>query len=366
MEDSKRLRKELKDIRKNIDNIDNSIISLLNERGKAATRAGKIKNILGLKVSQPEREREIIERIKNLTTTLKPSSMVAIWKEIMSACKVIQGSILKVGFLGPVGTFSHQAAHQFFPKAGTDFIDCYSIAEIFESIEKDNINFGVVPIENSLYGTVRETLDLLIEKDLIIYGEFELRVVHNLIGLKNSNLNEIKSIYSHPQAFAQTKIWIKSILPSVKLINAQSTAEAVLKIIELKDITIAAIGTDFACNMYDLKVLASKIEDDPQNITRFLLISKKENSSKKEKMKTSIVYVTKHVPGALYRVLKCFSDENVNLLKIESRPRRKGKWEYIFLMDFEGDKDSEKIRRAIKIMNENVIWFKILGTYPIP
>ncbi len=357
--------KKIKDYREIINDIDQKILDLLGKRGEIAIKIGEIKKILKWEAYQPHREKEIIDRIKEKSKVLIPASVEAIWKEIMGACKVIQGSIFKVGYLGPQGTFTHQAALEFFSKAGTEHIDCKNIIEIFESIEKDIIEFGVIPIENSLQGTVRETLDLLIEKNLIIYGEVELRIVQNLISLNESNIPDIKNIYSHPQAFGQTRTWIKVNLPSATLINTNSTAEAVQKIKELNDKSNAAIGTEFSSKIYDLRILSSNIEDDPSNLTRFLIISKKENELRKGRVRTSLVYVTKHVPGALYRVLKNFSDANINLTKIESRPRRKGRWEYIFLMDFEGDRDDPKIRKVLNKMNQDVIWYKILGSYPI-
>ncbi len=282
----------------------------------------------------------------------------------MGACKIIEGSIVKVGYLGPKGTFTHQAALEFFPKAGTNFIECKNNSKIFESIEKDITEFGVIPIENSLQGTVRDTLDLLIEKNLIIYGEVELRIIQNLISLKDSKLSNIKNIFSHPQAFAQSKNWLKKNIPTAKLINTNSTAEAIQKVKELNDKSNAAIGTEFACDLYDLLVYNSKIEDNSSNFTRFLIISKTGNKIKEGKIKTSLVYVTKHIPGALYQVLKIFAEANINLLKIESRPRRIGRWEYIFLMDFEGDKEDPKIIKVLEKMESSVIWFKILGSFP--
>lgn len=365
MNDNEKNDKELDGFRNDISQIDNEILELLNKRGDIAQKIGEIKKLLKLEVYQPHREKEIIARIKEQSSLLKPTNLEAIWKEIIGACKDIQGSIVKVGFLGPIGTFTHQAALDFFPNAGTEFIACKNILEIFENIEKDILEFGVIPIENSLQGTVRDTLDLLIEKDLIIYGEIELRIIQNLISMKDSDLSNIKNIYSHPQAFAQTRTWIKTNLPNVNLINTNSTAEAVHDIKELSDNSNAAIGTEFSSKIYDLKIINSKIEDNPSNYTRFLIISKEENKIKKGKIRTSIVYVTKHVPGALFHVLKLFADADINLLKIESRPRRKGRWEYIFLMDFEGDaKNDHKIQEVLEEMDQSVIWYKILGSYP--
>jgi len=365
MNNQNNLKKELRKLREEIDKIDDTIVELLNNRGKIVAMIGDLKDSLNMKVFQPHREKEIIERLKNKSSLFRDSSIEAIWKEIMSASKLLQGSVTKVGYLGPEGTFTHQAALEYFPKAGSEFITASSSLEIFESVEKGIIDFGVIPIENSLQGTVRETLDLLIEKNLFIYGETELRIIQNLISVKNSDLSKIQTIISHPQAFAQTRIWVQTNLPNVNVISVNSTAEAVRRIQELNNESNAAIGTEFSSQIYDLKVLSTNIEDNPLNFTRFLIISKRENDHKEGKIKTSIVFVTKHTPGALYRVLKIFADANINLLKIESRPRRRGRWEYIFLMDFEGNKDEEKVIEIFEKMNESVIWYKILGSYPM-
>ena len=357
--------KKIEELREAINEIDDKIINLLNERGEIVQKIGNLKTILDLNVFQPIREKEIIERIKTKSTLLKPMSIEAIWREILSASKLIQGFINKIGFLGPVSTFTHQAALEYFPKAGTEFISFNTTLDIFENIEKEIIDFGVVPIENSLQGTVRETLDLLIEKNLFIYGEQEIRIVQNLISINDSDLSKIHNIISHPQAFAQARKWLKTYLPNARLIDANSTSEAVLKIRDLNDESYAAIGTEFSSKLNGLKILRSRIEDSSLNYTRFLIISKEENSQKEGKVKTTIVFVTKHVPGALYGVLKVFAESNINLLKIESRPRRMGRWEYIFLMDFEGDKMDQNVLNVLDKMNENVIWYKILGSYPL-
>jgi chorismate mutase/prephenate dehydratase len=364
MSEEEKIISKIEEVRKEIDEIDDNLIDLLNKRGNIAIIIGNLKKELNLEIFQPEREKEVIERLKHKSTIFRKEAIEAIWKEIISASKSIQGTIAKIGYLGPMGTFTHQAALEFFPKAGSQFLAYNSTQEIFESIEKDILEYGVVPIENSLQGTVRETLDMLIEKDLFIYGEIELRIVQNLIGLKDSDISQIKNVFSHPQAFAQTRAWLKANIPNANLIDVNSTAEAVRRTRKLEDKSYAAIGTGFAAEVYDLKVISSKIEDEPSNYTRFLVISKKESPLKNEKMKTTVVFVTKHVPGALYWVLKIFSDAEINLSKIESRPRRKGRWEYIFFMDFEGDKEDSKVKEAFEQMKSNVIWFKVLGTYP--
>ena len=311
MSENEKYKKELEYLREEINKIDEKIIDLLNKRGEIVVKIGNNKNLLDLDVYQPVREKEIIDRVKAKSTILKPGGVEEIWKEIMGACKAIQGSISKVGYLGPQGTFTHQAALEFFPKASTEFIACKSILEIFENIEKDILEFGVIAIENSLQGTVRETLDYLIEKNLIIYGEIELKISQNLISLKEANFDLLKTIFSHPQAFAQTRGWIKTNLPKAELISTSSTSAAVQYIKELNDLTNAAIGTTIASNIYDLKVLNSKIEDIPDNFTRFLVISKKENELKKGKVKTSIVYI-KAAKNGTHHLLSLF----LNLVKI--------------------------------------------------
>ncbi|MFX0017181.1 MAG: prephenate dehydratase [Promethearchaeota archaeon] len=365
MSNNEELKKELELYRKEIDEIDDNIVDLLNKRGNLAIKLGEIKKKLKLDLTQLHREREVIGRIKNKSSVFKKSNMELIWNEIIGASKAIQGKIINVGYLGPMGTFTHQAALELFPKSGSKFIPYNSSLDIFNDIEKDVIVFGVVPIENSLQGTVLETIDILIEKELLIYSEIELRIIQNLIGLKESKVIDIKHIFSHPQAFAQTRLWMKENLPNANLINVSSTAEAVRRVRKLNDKSYGAIGTVFASKVYDLEILKSKIEDEPINYTRFLVLSKKEYPLKTEKTKTSVVFATKHVPGALYNVLKIFSDAKINLSKIESRPSRKIRWEYIFFMDFEGDRDAPYVKEALQLMKTNVIWHKILGSYPM-
>lgn len=360
----KKDQEELEKYRKDIDEIDDSLIDLLNKRGNISLKISFIKKNLNLDIYQPVREKKIIQRIRSKSTIYKPANIESIWNEIFGASKAIQDTIVKVGYLGPRGTFTHQAALEVFPKSGTEFVPFNNPDEIFENVEKKMVGFGVLPIENTLQGTVRETLDLLIEKELVIHDEIELQITQNLISINEAEISDITHIFSHPQAFAQTRSWIKANLPNAILIDVSSTAEATRRVKKLNDKSQAAIGTAFSSEIYDLKILKAKIEDN-SNFTRFLVISENENPIKTQKMKTSIVFVTKHVPGALYWVLKIFSDAEINLLKIESRPRRKGRWEYIFLMDFEGCIGEENVNSALEQMKSNVIWQKILGCYPI-
>ncbi|MBD3198042.1 MAG: prephenate dehydratase [Candidatus Lokiarchaeota archaeon] len=364
MKTEEHLSRELDTLRNRIDSVDKKIIKLIEERCEIVLKIGNIKKNLNLDVYQPHREIKVIDQLSNIADNLDKENIKAIWTEIMSVSKRLQGSIEKIGYLGPEGTFTHQAALEFFPKSSSDLIACRSIIEIFEEIEKNQLDFGVIPIENSLQGTVRETLDLLIEKDIKIYGELELRIHQNLISIPTANLSTINRIYSHPQAFAQARSWIKMNLPHAKLINMNSTADAVKHVANSKSIEEAALGTKHSSELNKLNIISANIEDNPSNYTRFLIISKKENPIQEGKNKTSIVYVTKHKPGALYNVLQLFAEANINLLKIESRPRRKGRWEYIFLMDFQGKYDDINVQEVLDKMEENVIWYKLLGSYP--
>jgi prephenate dehydratase len=224
----------------------------------------------------------------------------------------------------------------------------------------------VIPIENSQAGSVRESIDLLIEQNLKIFGEIEIRVVHNLIGHKGTAPSDIKTIISHPQALSQCSNWILKNHPNVNTEESSSTAKAIKDIAEmkLKPGEYAAIGTEIAAKLNNLDVFYKGIENNTQNYTRFLIISKNENIPT-DRDKTSIVFVTKHVPGALYGVLKLFADAEINLLKIESRPRKNVRFEYVFICDFEGNVRDKKIKKTLEEIQNYTIWLKVLGSYPM-
>ncbi|MCP4760865.1 MAG: chorismate mutase, partial [archaeon] len=199
---------EINKLREKIDDIDDELTSLIEKRAQVAKEIGEIKNKEGIGVVQPEREKKVLENIKLKLTSIPPESVEAVWKEIMSACKVVQGKITRVCYLGPQGTFTEIASKKIFPKAGSKFIAVKNKQEVFSKVEGDYAEFGIVPIENSLEGSVRESLDLLIEKNLKIYGETEIRVVHNLIAAKGTKISDIKMVLSHPQALSQCNTWL--------------------------------------------------------------------------------------------------------------------------------------------------------------
>jgi chorismate mutase / prephenate dehydratase len=355
---------ELNKIREEIDSIDTELIELINKRARLAKNIGDIKKREKIPVLQKNREQIVIDHVKSLATTISPTNAGVIWKELMSACRQVQGENNKVAYLGPEGTFTQQAAFAFFPRSSSQFIPVERKREIFEHVERNLANYGIVPVENSLQGSVSETLDLLIEQNLKIYGEIEIRIVHNLIGHPNTDLSSLKTIYSHPIAFGQVNSWMNKNIPQVEIIETSSTARAVQKVKELNDPSCAAIGANISAELYGLQILAECIENNTANYTRFLIVAKNSPPAT-DNDKTSMVFVTKHTPGALYNILKYFAEDHINLAKIESRPRKVSKdslWEYIFILDF--DEHIDKVQNLIEKIKNEAIWMKILGSYP--
>ena len=355
---------ELAKRRAKIDEIDQKIMDLINERSATAKKIGDFKKKNKIGVLQENREREVLNHVSDLAVNISPNNARLVWKEIMSASRQIQGEQVKVGYLGPKGTFTEQAAFLYFPKGNSEFVPYNQKYEVFSEVEKGHITFGIVPVENSIQGSVNETLDLLIESNVNIYGEIEQRIIHNLIGMEGTDLTKIQKVYSHPVALAQIRTWIKKNIPNAQLIDTTSTAFAIKKVKEMNDSTCVAIGNKHAAEIYGLSILADSIEDETSNYTRFLIISK-EKHPKTDNDKTSMVFVTKHKPGALFNILQYFAEAKVNLAKIESRPRKRSKssiWEYIFILDF--DEHIDNVENVLSKVQDNAIWMKILGSYP--
>ena len=266
---------------------------------------------------------------------------------------------LKVSFLGPEATFTHQAAKVYFGSF-VDFIPVKSISDVFYDVESEKSDFGVAPVENSVEGAVSHTLDLFISSDVNIYSEILLPIKLNL--LSNSSLNSINAVCSRSIVFGQCRNWLRNNLPNAKLIETTSTAEAVRMVKNKKH--WAAIGSSLCSEIYGVKVVAESIQDESTNTTRFLVISKKKNK-KGAKNKTSIVYLIKDKPGALFDSLKPFKEYGVNLVKIESRPSKLKAWEYYFFVDMEGYVEDKKVKNALSDLKEQTVFMKILGSYPI-
>lgn len=349
----------LKTLRQKIDRIDDKILRLLNERAKIVLEIGKIKRLEKANFYSPEREKEIIERLTSSNKGPFPNdALKIIFREILSASLSLEEP-LKVACLGPLATFTHLAAMRYFGSSA-NFLPVDSIKNVFDSVYSGQADYGVVPIENSNEGVVSYTLDMFMDYDLKISGEVMLKVTHNLLS-KSGERSRIKKIYSHPQATAQCRKWLEKNMPGTPIHDATSTAKAAE--IASKEDDAAAIASELAARVYDLKFVERNIEDFKDNYTRFLIIGK-ETSKRTGKDKTSIMFSIKDRPGALYETLEPFKKARINLTKIESRPSRRKAWEYIFFVDLEGHIEDRKVKKAIEELKEGCLYLKVLGSYP--
>lgn len=350
---------DLKELRCKIDKIDEEILTLLNERIEVARQIGSYKQRKGLDAYQPDREKEVYERLISLNKGLFPNkALKAVYREIMSASLVWEEP-LKVSYLGPEATFSHQAAREKFGESVT-LIPSNSISGVFERVESGEANYGVVPIENSAEGVITHTLDLFIDSDLLICSELFLKISHNL--LANCELNEIRRVYYLPQSLAQSRTWLENNLPDIEYIEVSSTAEAAKRAAREKD--AAAIASLLAAKMYNLKVLIRAVEAGKENYTRFLVIGRQISAPTGDD-KTSILFFIKDRVGALHDMLLPFAKHGINLTKIESRPSKAKAWEYVFFLDLQGHIEDEPVKLAIAELEKECLYLKILGSYPV-
>jgi chorismate mutase/prephenate dehydratase len=267
---------------------------------------------------------------------------------------------VKVAFQGERGAYSESAVYTFFG-ATVDTKPCRDLAEVFDSVDKQESQYGVVPVENSLEGSVNQTYDLFLTHDLKVCGEIILRISHCLIANPNTSLEAVKAVYSHPQALAQCRNFLERL--GRELIPTYDTAGSVkmLKEKDLKD--AAAVASEKAAEIYGMKILAREIEDNPANYTRFFVLSQ-EDSPMTGKDKTSIIFSAAHTPGSLYTALCEFAKRKINLTRIESRPTKQKPWEYNFYLDFEGHRGEERCAEALKALEKSALFIKILGSYP--
>lgn len=349
---------DLKELRNKIDRIDEEILSLLNKRIEVAREIGSYKQKRRMDAYQPDREKEVYSRLLSLNKGLFPNkALKAVYREIMSASLVWEES-LKVSYLGPEATFTHQAAQEKFGESAT-FIPSMSISGVFERVETGEANYGVVPVENSAEGVVTHTLDIFIDSDLKICSELVLKISHNL--LSNNQLNEIRRVYYHPQSMAQSRIWLENNLPNVEYIEVSSTAEAAKR--AANEDGAAAIASLLAGRMYNLKVVIKGVEAGKENYTRFLVIGR-DISAPTGDDKTSILFSIKDRVGALHDMLVPFAENGVNLTKIESRPSKTKTWEYVFFLDLEGHVENKPVEVALSKLEKECLSLKILGSYP--
>ena len=349
----------LSDLRKNIDDLDAQILDLLNQRARIVVEVGKEKERREMDFYAPEREEEIYQRVASLNQGPLPNSVVrSIYREILSGCLSLERP-LRIAYLGPPATFTHLASMNQFGRSA-HFLPLKGIGDIFSEVEKDNADFGVVPVENSTEGMVNHTLDMFVESDLKICGEVFLEVSHNLLSTTGA-LEGIKRVYSHPQALAQSRRWLEAHLAGAELIEVFSTTAAAE--MAQKDPQAAAIASDLAADLYGLRRVQSRIEDCAQNYTRFMVIGR-QSRGRTGSDKTSILFSIRDRVGALHSILMPFAERDINLTSIESRPSKTKAWDYIFYVDFEGHVEDPPAEEVIRFLGDKCSMLKILGSYP--
>jgi len=351
--------KEISRIRKKIDKIDQIILKNLLERLSIAREIAKVKKEKGIEIYKSSREEKIIKNLLKKTPQDDAKIIEGIFRNIISSCRNIQRT-LNISFLGPKATFTHQASQLIFGKF-CNYTPALSIADVFEDVETERADYGVVPVENSTEGMVSATLDIFINSPLKIINEVFLPITLCLIS-KEKDIQKIRKIYSHASAFGQCKSFLAEFFPNAQKIEAYSTAEAVKIASEEKN--SAAIGSKFAAQLYNLIVLKQNIDDLSENYTRFFVLGRNLAQPSGED-KTSILFSLKDRPGALHDSLSPFKKRNINLTKIESRPSKRKPWEYFFFVDFFGHIKNKKIKDAIGELEKHCDTIKILGSYPV-
>jgi chorismate mutase / prephenate dehydratase len=354
------LAKSIERLRREIDRIDDEMLRLLARRAAAAQAIGRAKAVDGRGVYVPAREKKILERLSRARGALPAPVVRAVFREIISACRSLERGI-RVAYLGPDATYSHMAAREQFG-AAAHLVPVVSIPQVFEEVEREQAEFGVVPIENSTDGTVTHTLDRFLESTLRIAAEICLDVNHCLLS-KSGDPHRVRRIFSHPQGIAQCRRWIATHYPKATLHEMASTAGAAREAARAGD--AAAIASALAGEVYGLEVLAENIQDLSFNATRFVVIAPDDNPDPSGDDKTSLVFSIRDEVGILHRMLQPFADNKINLTRIESRPLKGRPWEYVFFVDFLGHRKERRAARALAQLNELCQMLKVLGSYPV-
>ena len=356
--------KRLGEIRDEIDQLDQQIQQLISQRALLAQEVAETKLATaeaGASVAfyRPEREAQVLARVMERNQgPLGDEEMARLFREVRSACLALEQP-MRIAFLGPAGTFTQAAALKQFGHS-VNTLPMASIPAVFHDVESDHAHYGVVPVENSTEGVISHTLDMFINSPLRINGEVELRIHHYLMS-QGTDLSQVKRIYSHQQSLAQCRDWLDEHLEGVDQITVSSNAEAAR--IALKEPGAAAIAGEVASEIYKLNVLARNIEDEPDNTTRFLVVGK-QSPAPSGHDKTSLLVSTHNRPGALYELLSPFSDNGVSMSRIESRPSRRGNWDYLFFVDIDGHAEDDNVKHALKTLESGATMFRVLGSYP--
>ena len=359
---SDELQKKLSGVRTEIDSIDEQLLALLNRRARCAQEVGEIKASHGEAgfIYRPEREAQVLRRIQDLNPgPLSNESLTLFFREVMSACLSLEQA-LGVAFLGPLGTFSESAAVRHFGHAAR-LLPQVSIDDVFRAVEAGHADYAVVPIENSTEGAIGRTLDLMMTTPLKICGEVVLRIHQHLLSNEPA-LTAITKVYSHAQSLAQCHEWLNRTLPDAQRISMGSNAQAAQ--FAAAEAGAAAIAGEAAGERYRLAQLASNIEDEPNNTTRFVVLGRQE-AGPSGRDKTSLIMSVHNRTGALSHLLAPFSDAGVSLTRLESRPARHTLWEYVFYVDIEGHRDDPAVAAALAELGRRAAYLKELGSYPV-
>ncbi len=351
--------RKLEILREKMKKKDKDIVRLLNERAQISVQIGKVKGEGGMQVYDPSQEAKVHGYLQELNSgPLPQKALTTIFREIISASRDLQRP-MTIAFLGPEATFSHLAARLHFGESSRYFPQT-GIARVFDEVEKGSIDWGVVPVENSLEGSVNVTLDRLITTQLKIREEIYLRISQCLIS-SAKDIKDIKKVYSIPHALAQCQVWLKTNLPNCNLGETESTAAAVQMVRGKRN--EAAIGSSLAGKIYGLNLLAEGVEDNSSNMTRFLVIGTGENNATGND-KTSLIFSTPHSPGSLHSALASFARRKINLAKIESHPVKDKLWEYSFFVDMIGHVNDKQVESCLRELKKKTTFLKILGSYP--
>lgn len=348
----------LQRLRDEIDRLDEQIVDLLNARARVVVEIGKLKQQTNSPIYAPDREKAVLQKVRSLNKGPLPDRCLeAVWRELMSGSFALEKP-LRIGYLGPEGTFSHQAAIGKFGSS-VEYVPLADIASVFEETVRGHVDYGLVPVENSLHGGVIDTLDAFLHSSARICAEVLITIHHNL--LSRDSWEKIKRIYSKPEVFSQCRKWLSATAKGREVLPAASTSAAAE--LASKEEGVAAIGSTLAADLYGLRVLFEKIEDNPDNVTRFFVIGR-EPAKPTGDDKTAIMFTTAHKPGALAEVLDVFKENRINLTDIEKRPSKKVNWEYYFFIDAQGHADQPEMKRAIEEARRHCLQLTVLGSYP--
>jgi chorismate mutase/prephenate dehydratase len=351
----------LESLRKKIDEIDSLLIDSISERARCAQQVAEVKENQGEQAYyKPEREAQVLRRVMEKNQgPLGNEDMARLFRQIMSACLALEQPV-KVAYLGPEGTFTQEAALKHFGDSAVS-VPQSAIDEVFREVLSGSCHYGVVPVENSTEGVISHTLDSFMDSSLKICGEVELRIHQHFMVGTNTDKKNISRVYSHAQSLAQCRQWLNSNFPAIERVAVSSNAEAAKRV--QGEWNSAAIAGDMACELYSLEKLHQKIEDNPDNSTRFLIIGREE-VPKSGIDRTSLVVSVRNKPGALHDLLEPFQRHNVDMTRLESRPSRSSKWTYVFFIDLEGHIDDPAVANVLEELNSQVVELKVLGSYP--